>query len=72
MAVIYLCHPVHGAKVATLDIEAEYDIQNGWALFDPENPGAQIEPELAEAVADEPETVNLLAEPRRRGRPRKE
>ena len=35
MAVIYLSHPVHGAKVATMEAEAEYDEQNGWVRFDP-------------------------------------
>lgn len=32
---IYLKHPVHGAKVATLDAEAEYDEKNGWERYDP-------------------------------------
>ena len=35
MAVIYLRHPIHGAKVATMDLEAEYDEQNGWERFEP-------------------------------------
>lgn len=35
MAVIYLQHPLHGAKVATLDIEADYDVQNGWKRYNP-------------------------------------
>lgn len=65
MAVIYLKHPIHGAKVATSDAEATYDKQHGWDEFDPEAP--------TEAVEDEAEPVNSLAiEPRRRGRPRKE
>lgn len=34
MAVIYLRHPDHGVKVATMDLEAEYDEQNGWERFD--------------------------------------
>jgi hypothetical protein len=33
MAVIYLTHPVHGAKVATMDIEAEVDEKNGWTRY---------------------------------------
>ena len=33
MAVIYLRHAVHGEKVATLDMEAEYDERNGWVRF---------------------------------------
>lgn len=35
MSVIYLKHPVHGAKVATLEIEAEYDEQHGWERYTP-------------------------------------
>lgn len=38
MAVIYLRHPIHGAKVACLDIEADFDEQNGWERFDPTEP----------------------------------
>lgn len=53
MAVIYLQHPKHGAKVAISEMEAEYDIQNGWEEFDPTN--------------SEPPVVNEL-QPRRRGR----
>ena len=33
MAIIYLTHPVHGAKVATMDIEAEADEKNGWTRY---------------------------------------
>jgi len=36
--VIYLTHPVHGAKVATLDIEAESDESNGWTRYNPDTP----------------------------------
>ena len=35
MAVIYLSHPVHGAKVACMEAEAEADEKNGWVRFDP-------------------------------------
>jgi len=33
MAAIYLTHPVHGAKVATMELEAELDGQNRWSLY---------------------------------------
>lgn len=56
MAVIYLQHPTHGAKVAISEMEAEYDIQNGWEEFDPTN----------FTPTDAP-VVNEL-QPRRRGR----
>ena len=41
MAVIYLRHPEHGVKVATMDLEAEYDEQNGWERFDLCDPPVQ-------------------------------
>jgi hypothetical protein len=35
MAAIYLRHPVHGAKVATMEAEAAYDESIGWVRYDP-------------------------------------
>ncbi len=32
---IYLRHPTHGTKVATMEMEAEYDERSGWERFDP-------------------------------------
>ena len=32
--VIYLWHPVHGTKVASLEEEAKSDEKNGWARFE--------------------------------------
>ena len=55
MAVIYLTHPVHGAKVATMDIEAEVDEKNGWTRY---NPDTSSESEAA--------PVNVLEVKRRR------
>lgn len=43
MTVIYLRHPVHGAKIASLDLEAEYDEQNGWERYDPDQSDEEIE-----------------------------
>ena len=62
MAVIYLVHPVHGAKVAISDQEAIYDEMNGWMRYDPDTP-------VEAADEDEDEIINELA-PKRRGRPR--
>jgi hypothetical protein len=56
--VIYLRHPVHGAKVAISDLEALYDEANGWERFDPTVPES------------EPEIANQLTA-KRRGRPPK-
>jgi hypothetical protein len=55
MAAIYLSHPVHGAKVATMDLEAEMDEKNGWTRY---NPDTSSEPEAA--------PVNVLEVKRRR------
>lgn len=62
MAVIYMIHPVHGAKVAISEHEAIYDEMYGWMRYDPTTP-------VEAADADEP--VNELA-PKRRGRRRAE
>ena len=53
--IIYLEHPVHGAKVATMDLEAEADEKNGWTRY---NPDTLSEPEAA--------PVNVLEVKRRR------
>ena len=60
MAVIYLIHPAHGAKVATSEAEAIYDAMHGWQRYDPTTPQS----------ADVDAPVNEMAEPKRRGRPR--
>ena len=53
--IIYLEHPKHGAKVATMDLEAEMDEKNGWTRY---NPDTLSEPEAA--------PVNVLEVKRRR------
>ena len=53
--IIYLEHPVHGAKVATMDLEAEMDEKNGWTRY---NPDTLSKPEAA--------PVNVLEVKRRR------
>lgn len=65
MAVIYMVHPQHGAKVAISEAEAEYDEMNGWMRYDPATPNS--------ADDDAAETpVNEMAAPKRRGRRRAE
>ncbi len=54
---IYLRHPDHGTKVATLELEAIYDEECGWVRYNPDTPSVP-------AAAD----VNGLVS-RRRGRP---
>ena len=79
MAEIYLMHHKHGIKIATMEMEAQYDEQNGWVRFDPEDLHDEVIEEVVEEAveapaADLPEPVvevNVLSEaPRRRGRPR--
>lgn len=56
MPEIYLRHPVHGVKIASLEQEAEHDEMHGWERYTPgEEP-------------DEPPAppVNVLARRRRR------
>lgn len=43
MAVIYLTHPIHGAKVATMELEALADEKNGWSRYNPDTPSAPEE-----------------------------
>ena len=64
MTTIYLMHPKHGVKVATMEAEAQYDETHGWRRFELED--------LQDDVLPETDTeANVMAEtPRRRGRPR--
>jgi hypothetical protein len=57
MAIIYMSHPVHGAKVAIMEEEAIFDEQNGWTRYTLDTP--------IEAAP----IVNTLEVKRRRGRP---
>jgi hypothetical protein len=42
MPTIYLRHPVHGTKVATMIEEAEADAQNGWIEYNPDTPAKKL------------------------------
>ena len=57
MAVIYMKHPIHGAKVATMEAEAVADEANGWVRYTLDTP-AEKEEEAA--------PVNALEVKRRR------
>ena len=63
MSAIYLVHPTHGAKVAISEEEANYDETFGWMRYNPDTP-------YDAADDDEDEPVNVMAEPKRRGRRR--
>ena len=49
MAVIYLRHPKHGVKVATMDLEADYDEQNGWERFELDDDSGRSDQRSVEA-----------------------
>jgi hypothetical protein len=53
--IIYLKHPVHGTKIATMDLEAQADETNGWVRYNPN--------EIVDQVV---EPVNTLEVKRRR------
>jgi len=38
MSLIYLEHPIHGRKIATMDQEAVFDEANGWTRYNLETP----------------------------------
>jgi hypothetical protein len=59
MAIIYMSHPVHGAKVATMELEALADEQNGWTRYTLDTP----------VVEEAAPVANELEVKRRRGRP---
>ena len=63
MPIIYLEHPIHGTKVATMDAEAENDEQNGWVRYTPDTPSISEEVEPIEEEISEVEEaapVNTL------------
>ena len=39
---IYLKHPTHGTKIATMELEAEYDETNGWVRYNPDTPEVEV------------------------------
>lgn len=62
---IYLEHPDHGFKIATMEQEAENDEQNGWTRYTIDTPTESVEvvEEQPESVA---EVVNTLKPKTRR------
>jgi hypothetical protein len=53
---ITMFHPVHGAKVATMELEAEADEKNGWTRYNPDT----------SSEVEETAPVNVLEVKRRR------
>lgn len=58
----YLKHPIHGTKIATLEMEVEFDESHGWVRYNPEEP--------EELKEDQTVLINQL-QVKRRGRPPK-
>lgn len=54
MPVIYMKHPIHGAKVANMEAEAVADEANGWVRYTLDTPVDEVAP------------VNVLEVKRRR------
>jgi hypothetical protein len=48
MPIIYLKHPIHGSKVATMEAEAEHDEAQGWERYE-----LDTQPEIVEVVVEE-------------------
>ena len=44
MSVIYMKHEVHGAKVATMELEAIADEANGWVRYTLDTPVEEVAP----------------------------
>ena len=66
MPIIYLNHPDHGDKIATMEQEAEFDEQNGWTRYTTDTPTPVVEvveEQVEESVA---EVVNTLKPKTRR------
>ena len=66
MPIIYMKHPIHGTKVATMDAEAEYDEANGWERYelDTQPEVEEVAQEVAQEVIAAP--VNTLEKRTRR------
>ena len=62
---IYLKHPIHGNKIATLEMEAVFDEEHGWVRYNPKEPE-----ESDESIENASVAVNQL-QAKRRGRPPK-
>ena len=62
MPIIYMKHPIHGAKVATMEAEAEHDESNGWKRYELDTQPALVV-EVEEAIAA---PVNTLEKRTRR------
>ena len=66
MPIIYMKHPIHGSKVATMEAEAEHDEAQGWERYTlGTHPGEPIAEESV-VVEEIAAPVNTLEVKRRR------
>jgi hypothetical protein len=63
MPIIYMKHPIHGAKVATMEAEAEHDESHGWERYELDTQPALVVEAVEEVIAA---PVNTLEVKRRR------
>jgi hypothetical protein len=65
MSVIYLRHPIHGAKVAISEEEANNDAVYGWERFDIASLNLDVEDDEDETETDDLDSVNEMVAPKR-------
>ena len=63
MPIIYLKHPDHGTKVATMEAEAEHDEAQGWKRYELDTQPEVVEEAVEETIAA---PVNTLEKRTRR------
>jgi hypothetical protein len=63
---IYLKHPTHGNKIALMDLEAEFDEQNGWVRYTLDTPSISVEIETVKETTEVAAPINTLDVKRRR------
>ena len=65
MSVIYLRHPIHGAKVAISEEEANNDAVYGWERFDIASLNLDPADDEDETETDDLDSVNEMVAPKR-------
>ena len=65
MSVIYLRHPIHGAKVAISEEEANNDAVYGWERFDIASLNLNEKVDEDETETDDLDSVNEMVAPKR-------
>lgn len=50
---VVLVHPIHGAKIATMQAELDRDVENGWTEYNPDTLPAETRRAKAKAKVKE-------------------